>query len=131
MEAFKIASNANFHLVYRLALITRYRRKRLSEAMLNEIKDLAEEVLIRWGCELKEFSGGAEHVLMRFEATPSVTPARLVNRLKTATSRELRRRYGGERGLWALSYAISSAEGAGEDSLRRYIERGRGGGRQR
>lgn len=139
MGVFKSSSSANYRLVYRLALITRYRRRCLSEAMLSEIAEVCQAVLSDWGCELTEFVGGAEYVLLCFEANPSVAPARLVNRLKTATSRELRRRYRlalqeaapegvslklRRSGLWALSYAITSAEGAGEGELWRYI-RGR------
>lgn len=132
-RTFKTSSSANFRLTYRLALITRNRRRCLSAAMLSEIEAVCQAVLIDWGCELTEFVGGAQYVLLSFEANPSVAPARLVNRLKTATSRELRRRYRpelqtaspeGERrrsGLWALSYAITSAEGAGEGELWRYI----------
>jgi putative transposase len=135
MAVFKTSSSANYRLIYRLGLITRRRRRYLSEAMLSEIQAVCLKVLSDWGCELTEFTGGAHYVLLCFGATPSVAPARLVNRLKTATSRELRKRQrlippdelsqgAGEMllsGLWARSYVITSAEGAKREQLQRYV----------
>jgi len=129
MVKLKTANNAAFRLLYHLVLVTKYRRKCLTRAMLEELREKVAEVCRQWGCEMVEFSGEADHVHLLFEATPTVEPSKFVNNLKTVTSRALRKRHAEHLKrfywkpvLWSGSYAILTAGGAPLEVLKRYIQ---------
>jgi putative transposase len=129
MVRLKTANNAAFRLSYHLVLVTKYRRKCLTGAMLEELREKVVQVCQRWGCEMVEFSGEADHVHLLFEATPTVEPAKFVNNLKTVTSRSLRKHHAEHLGqfyrkrvLWSGSYAIMTAGGAPLEVLKQYIQ---------
>ena len=73
--------------------------------------------MIKWECECIEFGGESDHIHILFEAHPSVELSKLVNNLKTVTSRRLRSEYaqhlsqfywGTKSQFWSGSYAIIS-----------------------
>jgi putative transposase len=73
--------------------------------------------------------GEADHVHLLVDASPNVQPSRLVNTLKTISSRELRKEFAEELArhywrpvLWSRAYCILSAGGAALDVIRKYIQ---------
>lgn len=129
MVKLNTANNAAFRLSYHLVLVTKYRRKCLTKAMLEDLREKTAQLCKRWGCEMVEFSGEADHVHLLFEATPTVEPARFVNNLKTVTSRALRKKHAQHLSkfyrkavLWSGSYAIMTAGGAPLEVFKQYIQ---------
>jgi len=93
------------------------------------LEDIFCHLLDNAGCRLVEFGGEADHVHLLIEAHPNIKPSRLVNTLKTISSRMIRKEFADELGkiyrkplLWHRAYCIISAGGAPLDVLRRYIE---------
>ena len=87
-----------------LVLVTKYRRKALSSEMREHLRTILAETLEQWRCELVEFGGESDHIHLLFLAHPAFGLSKLVNNLKTASSRllrgafakEIRRLYGNQ-----------------------------------
>ena len=112
-----------------MVIVTKYRRKALSTAILDDLRAIVGRLCKRWGGELLEFSGEADHVHVLFEGHPSMELAKFVNNLKTVTSRLTRRDHGehlssyySKPSLWSGSYCILSTGGAPIDVIKRYIQ---------
>jgi putative transposase len=58
--------NLNYHLV----VVTKYRRKVITKAMLTGLKEIFSNVCTAWRCELVEFNEEADHVHLLISAIP-------------------------------------------------------------
>ena len=79
-------SDLKVHLV----LVTKYRRKAFTAEMLARLNVVMEELLEKWDCKLIEFNGEEDHVHLLFQYHPDVELSKLVNNLKSVSSRKLR-----------------------------------------
>lgn len=122
-----------FHCVYRLdvhlVFVTKYRRRCLTAAILERFNEIAAATTEKWGSELREMNGEADHVHMLLGLTPTMQPSRFINNLKTVTSRLLRKefaqhfaQYYRKPVLWSRSYCLVSCGGAPLDVVKQYIE---------
>jgi putative transposase len=81
-------------------------------------------------CFVDEFNGESDHINALIRLHPSIAPAKLINSLKTVTSRLLKRDHGehlkkyywGTPAFWSRSYCLISVGGAPIEVLKRYIE---------
>jgi len=89
----KTRSNSAFRLIYHLVLVSKFRNNCLTAEMLERLEEIFELTLAKWDCELIEFGGEANHVHVLFEAIPSIDLSKLVNNLKTVSSRLMRKEY--------------------------------------
>jgi putative transposase len=118
-----------FSLTYHLVLVTKYRRKVITKEMLTRLREIFDETLRKWDCELIEFNGEPDHVHLLLGATPNIQLSVLVNNLKTVSSRLIRRDFKKiidkvywKPVFWHRSYCIVTAGGAPLEVIRRYIE---------
>lgn len=79
-----------FNLKFHLVLVTAYRRGAISNAILDDMEVTIRRICVMAGADVAEFSGEADHIHALIEAIPSITPSRLVNSIKTSTSRMVR-----------------------------------------
>lgn len=116
-QRLRTRSNSAFRLIYHLVLVTKFRRKSLTGEMLERLEEVIKELLSKWECVGIEFGGEADHVHILFETHPSVDLSKLVNNIKTVSSRRLRSEYadhlsqfywGSKPQFWSGSYAIIS-----------------------
>ena len=121
-----------FSLQAHLVLVTKYRRKVLREELRVFLQELFEELLKKWRCRLLEFGGEEDHVHLLLDLRPDVQPSKLVNNLKTVSSRRLRRVYEEELTrcyrkpvVWSRSYCLVSCGGASLGSVERVHPRTR------
>jgi len=110
-----------FSLHFHLVLVTKSRRKAITKEMLERLRVIFSETLEKRGCELIEFNGEADHVRLLM--------SKLINNLKTVSSRLIRRDFGGYLSriyrkpvFWHRSYCLISSGGATIEKLRKYIE---------
>jgi len=110
-----------FSLHFHLVLVTKSRREAITKEMLERLRVIFRETLEKWGCELIEFNGEADHVRLLM--------SKLINNLKTVSSRLIRRDFGGYLSriyrkpvFWHRSYCLISSGGATIEKLRKYIE---------
>ena len=118
-----------FSLHFHLVLVTKYRRKAITKEILERLDRIFRETLEKWNSELIEFTGEEDHVHLLFQTNPTVQLSKLVNNLKTVSSRLIRRDFKGhvnriyrKRVFWHRSYCLISAGGATVEVLRKYIE---------
>ncbi|MGD1712952.1 IS200/IS605 family transposase [Hydrocoleum sp. CS-953] len=112
-----------------LILTTKYRKDVFTASMLTRLNEILEELLIRWECKLIEFNGEENHVHILFQYHPSVMLSKLVNNIKTVTSRRLRKEFAEQINavywkdvFWNGSYFIASCGGVTISTLKKYIE---------
>ena len=119
-----------FHLKFHLVLVTKYRKKCLTDKMLARLRELCEHVCKKWDVELVEFGGESDHVHLLLDMHPNAALSRFVNNLKTVTSRLLRKEFSKHLAsfydkpvLWTRAYCIISAGGAPLSVLSDYIQK--------
>ena len=117
-----------FNLHVHLVLLTKYRRTVFDRAALDGLRALFAGVCQKFEARLVEMDGQRDHVHLLIEYPPKVSVSSLVNSLKGASSRVLRRlrpdigkSYW--RGvLWSPSYFAASCGRAPISIVRQYIE---------
>lgn len=125
--------NKLYHCVYRLdyhlVIVTKYRRKCLTEEMRVRAREIFESTLNKWGCELLEANGEPDHMHLLISAPPTVALSKLVNNLKTVSSRLLRKEFAKHLArvyrkpvLWHRAYFVVTCGGAPLSVIRQYIE---------
>lgn len=120
-----------------LVLTTKYRRKVLTDPMLTRLEAIFTALMEKWEGRLIEFnswagdpsSGERDHVHLLLQYTPQTEPSKLINNLKTVSSRYLRKEFVAEVNkvywkdvFWTNGYFIASCGGVTVDQLKKYIE---------
>lgn len=82
-----------YKLTYHLVLVTKYRKKCFTSAMLDQLKIIITELCIKWDIELIEFNGEADHVHLLIDMHPNIMPSKFINNLKTVSSRLIRKAF--------------------------------------
>ncbi len=85
------AYNIQFHLV----VCTEDRRKCITAAMQDRLAEIFRATLGKWECELIECNGEPDHIHLLISVNPKVQPSKLVNNLKTVSSRLIRKEFDG------------------------------------
>ena len=118
-------SDLKVHLV----LVTKYRRKAFTREMLERLHVIIEELLGKWDCKLVDFNGEDNHIHCLFQYHPDVELSKLVNNLKSVSSRKLRQEFSEHLAkfywkevFWSGSYFVASCGGVTVSTLRKYIE---------
>ena len=118
------AYNLHVHLVF----ITKYRKKVLTDNHHQYFKEVVAEICKDFGAELKECNGEGDHVHMLIQYPPTVQLSKMVNNLKSVTSRRMRANFIDLRAaynkpvLWSRSYFAGSCGGAPLEIIKQYIQ---------
>jgi putative transposase len=112
-----------------LVLTTKYRRKVLTDPMLTRLEEIFKALMEKWEGRLVEFNGERDHVHLLLQYTPQTQPSKLINNLKTVSSRYLRKEFVAEVNkvywkdvFWTNGYFIASCGGVTVDQLKKYID---------
>jgi len=117
-----------FKLQVHLVFVTKYRRGVLTEDMTKTLKKYFEKICGDMESTLLECNGEDDHVHLLVEFPPKLPISKLVNSLKGASSRRMRKtypeleRYYWKGGLWSPSYFANSCGGAPLETVKKYIE---------
>lgn len=121
--------NINYHLV----MVTKYRSKVITPAILSRLSELTKERVEAWGGCLLEINGEPDHIHVLFELPPKHAVADFVNALKTGTSRRIRTEFAEELKrhywkpvFWSRSYCVVTCGGAPLELVKQYIENQKG-----
>ena len=118
------AYNLHVHLVF----ITKYRKKVLADNHRQFFREVVAEICKDFGAELKECNGEGDHVHMLIQYPPTVQLSKMVNNLKSVTSRRMRANFIDLRAaynkpvLWSRSYFAGSCGGAPLEIIKQYIQ---------
>jgi putative transposase len=124
-RGFRNVYDLNIHLV----LVTKYRKKVINQAMLSRLNEIFESTVQKWRCELVEFNGEPDHVHLLINFPPDVEVSKLVNNLKTVSSRLIRKDFSAQLGqvyskpvFWSGAYFVASCGGVTIEQLKSYVE---------
>lgn len=124
-QGYRCVYSLNIHLV----LVTKYRRKVINQAILNRLHDIFDSTCQKWGCELTEFNGEPDHVHLLISYPPDVAISRLVNNLKTVSSRLIRKEFAQSvNSIYSKpvfstgAYFVASTGGATLEQIKSYVE---------
>lgn len=112
-----------------LVLTPKYRRSVFTDAMLTRLEDIFSSLMGKWQGSLVEFNGESDHVHLLIQYNPQTQPSKLINNLKTVSSRYLRKEFPDEinkyywkKVLWTNGYFIASCGGVTVDELKVYVQ---------
>ena len=129
------------HVVFRLhahvVLVTKYRRKVISERVAEELGAAFAEVCERSGVVIEAFETEGDHAHLLISYPPKIALSQIVMLLKANGARRVRAHGWPEvrqllRGshFWSPSYAVVSCGGAPLEIVKRYVEQQRRPGRK-
>ena len=128
-QELKSLNHCVFDINYHLVLVTKYRRKVITKPMLARLEEIFSRLLKQWECNLIEFNGEADHVHLLISTNPKAQASKLVNNLKTVTSRLIRKEFSDQIAkyywkpvFWSRTYCLLSVGGAPLSVLKEYIE---------
>jgi putative transposase len=121
--------NCVFNMHVHLVFVAKYRRKVFDKEAIDRLRELFTKVCNDFEARLVEMDGEDDHVHLLVNYPPKVPVSSLVNSLKGASSRVLRKerpdiakRFYYKGVLWSPSYFASSYGGAPISIIRQYIE---------
>jgi putative transposase len=71
--------------------VTKYRYKVINDDIHQRLKEIFETTCEKWECECLEFNSQRDHLHALLDVNPKVAPSKLVNNLKTVSSRLVRK----------------------------------------
>lgn len=74
-------------------LVTKYRRKVINQEILNRLHEIFTNTCEKWNTKLTDFNGESDHVHLVIDFPPDVEISKLVNNLKTVSSRLIRKEF--------------------------------------
>jgi putative transposase len=112
-----------------LVLTPKYRRNIFNAPMLTRLEEIFGELMEKWGGRLIEFNGETDHVHLLIQYTPQTELSKLINNLKTVSSRYMRKEFEsrvnefyGKDVLWTSGYGVFSCGSVTVEELKKYIE---------
>ena len=124
-KGYRNVYDLNIHLV----LVTKYRKKLIGRAMLLRLQEILTATCQKWRSNLVEFTGEDNHVHLLINYPPDVAVSKLVNNLKTVSSRLIRKEFESEINatykkavFWSGAYFVSSCGGVTVEQLKAYVE---------
>ncbi|WP_294703587.1 IS200/IS605 family transposase [uncultured Fusobacterium sp.] len=128
-EDFKSNRHSIYNLKYHLVVVTKYRHKCITEEMLNDLEEIFKKNIEKNNGSLIEFNGEKDHVHLLFEIPPQIELAKLINNLKTVSSRLIRKKYSEylkqfywKNVFWSRSYCILTTGRATIEMVEKYIQ---------
>ncbi|HHJ3076743.1 TPA: IS200/IS605 family transposase [Vibrio parahaemolyticus] len=119
-----------FNLKAHLVLVVAYRRNVMTDEILKDMELDFRRICGYSSVDVIEFNGEGDHIHALIELHPNIMPSKLVNSIKTVTSRLVRKKHWdaikgklwGDR-FWSRSYClISVGDGATTEILKSYIQ---------
>lgn len=126
---YKANRHAVYSLKYHIVLTTKYRKKCINDEIFICIKENIERLFGAWTCELIEINHDRDHIHILVEIPPQVQISKLINNIKTVTSRLLRKEFPDyinqfywKDNFWNRSYLILTTGGSPIEVIKKYIQ---------
>ena len=120
------SKTAVYNLAYHIIWCPKYRRKVLVNDVERELKRLLHEKAHELNCTIETLEVMPDHVHIFIKTPPTIGVHFLVQQLKGATARKLRKQFHSLKtrlpNMWTRSYYAESAGHISEDTIKRYIE---------
>jgi putative transposase len=135
MTELRKGSHVVFSIHLHIVFVTKYRRKVLTQPMIEDMKSVFERILAANKSKLEDCNGESDHVHLLVDLHPDNNISDLIASLKSGSSRVLREKYKseidkyywGKAKLWHDSKCIVSCGGAPLQIVKKYIQNQSGG----
>ena len=114
---------------YHLIFVTKYRHPVLTEEVKEFVYSYLKEKMEAYGLNVMAMNGEPDHVHILFEAPPNIELAKMINALKTGSSRMTRKNFPEQLApyywkpvFWNMSYFICTVSDRNAEAVRRYIQ---------
>ena len=101
--------HARYHLNYHLIMVTKYRKRCITQDLFLSLKDQLEKIAKMNGAEILEIAYEPDHVHILLEAPPQACLSEMINAIWKPY-------------FWSRSYLILSSGGAPIEVIRTYIQ---------
>ncbi len=98
--------------------------------MLSRLQEIFENTCTKWRSKVTEFNGESDHVHLVISYPPDVEVSKLVNNLKTVSSRLIRKefneqvnRFYNKPVFWTGAYFVASCGSVTLEQLKSYVEK--------
>ena len=129
----KLKSSRNFHAIYNLEyhliLVTKYRKKCITEPVFSTLKSQIEKIAAINQVEIEEIAYEEDHIHILMSVPPHVALSVFINSIKSTSSRRVRQEHGDYLNdfywkpvFWSRSYLILSSGGAPIEVIQKYIQ---------
>jgi putative transposase len=123
-KGYRCLYSLNIHLV----LVTKYRRKVINQEILQRLHEILVSTCTKWSSTLTDFNGEADHVHLVIDFPPDVEISKLVNNLKTVSSRLIRKEFAAQINLvyskpvfWTGAYFVATCGGVTIEQIKQYV----------
>lgn len=116
-------------LLYHLVCPVKYRKKLFTDAVEKTLKETCQQIEERYEIVFIEIGCDNDHVHFLVQSIPTIAPYRIVQMVKSITSREIQRLHpeiklflwGGA--IWTSGYYINTVgQYANENTIQRYVQ---------
>ena len=126
----KLRSNNHsvFAIHFHLILVVKYRRKVITDAISNRLKDIFSYIEDDYNITLEEWNHDIDHVHILFRSHPNTNISKFINAYKSASSRLIKKEYPSIRtklykeAFWSQSFCLISTGDANIETIKKYIE---------
>ena len=126
----KLRSNNHsvFAIHFHLILVVKYRKKVITDAISNRLKDIFSYIEDDYNITLEEWNHDIDHVHILFRSHPNTNISKFINAYKSASSRLIKKEYPYIRtklykeAFWSQSFCLISTGGANIETIKKYIE---------
>lgn len=117
-----------FRIMYHFVWIPKYRHKVFEEPYRSDLKSIIEKIGYDYNIDIAELEVPVDHIHMVVRSEPKVSPADIMQIIKSISAREFFRRHpaikkkyfwGGK--LWTQSYFVETIGNANEETIRKYV----------
>lgn len=129
----KTAWHGLYRLEYHIVLVTKYRKRCITQEMFSYLRGETERLMSGWDIELLEMNFEPDHVHLLISTTPKACLETVINSCKSTTSRLVRKKFQAHLSnyywkpcFWSRSYLILSSGGAPIEVIKRYIQNQKG-----
>jgi putative transposase len=124
-KGYRCVYSLNIHLV----LVTKYRKKVIDREILKRLHEILASTCEKWSSKLTDFNGEPDHVHLVIDFPPDVEISKLVNNLKTVSSRLIRKEFAdivnraySKPVFWTGAYFVASCGGVTLEQVKKYVE---------
>lgn len=124
------SSHAVYCIHLHIVLVTKYRRKVITQEILQKLEQIISELCQEQKNILVEFNGKSDHVHLLVNLSPDNHISEFVKILKSTSSRLIRKEFTEHVSkfyrkpvFWSSSYFVNSSGGVSLDVLKNYIKK--------
>jgi len=127
VENYRTGAHSRFDIKYHFVWVTKYRKKVLTGAVGERVRDLVREVCRTNDIEILQGAVSADYVHVLLSFPPTLSPSKIMQYIKGKTSRKLmmefkhaQKQYWG-RHIWARGDLVASSGNVTDEAIAEYI----------